>query len=77
MINKSMYYDMVEELQISWDNRYEEYLATTDKESFNAQMSKSKRLLDEAKTLKECIIVRDRIRKLGDYLRHRVEGETK
>ncbi|VVB55627.1 Uncharacterised protein [uncultured archaeon] len=76
-IDKSKYYHMIEELQNSWDNQYESHFDSKDTASVNAQMTKSKRLLDEAKTLEECVIVRDRIRKLGDYLRHKCEDETK
>lgn len=69
-IDKTKYWQLLNDFEDKWDMELSSTFDQYQRDSTTAQMLKSKKLLDKAKTEEECIVVENRVRKLSDWLYH-------
>lgn len=71
--DKEKIWNKLQYLETEIDMVYSSHLDSEMKDSISAQIGKSRRMLQEAKTAQDYKVVESRLQKLHDWLRHRFD----
>jgi len=74
-LDKSKYYNILKEFNDKWDKELFLYFDEKQVDSTAAQLMKSRRMLDQAKTEEDCKVVAERIRKLASWIDYNKKTE--